>query len=272
MKNAYNGRIVNYEHVHGLTEADFTALLESLNLVPELTVLEGCVGYGAVARRILAAHPKIEITCYDNSELQLGRLRQEIPDLAESAQMMDMRSIRYPDNSFDRYVIKAGLQELPLKKQPKAFEEAFRVLKPRGLFVIWQPTPSERVREVFTEIVRKKDELAGFESMARNRFWNTLEEWAELFHSAGFTDVEVYHEADFVFQARNRASELVSKERLAGTTEAELKALAEQRVSELVSHTKTCIPAKLIKELEYKDIGYDFSIRVPNLIIRGRKA
>ena len=96
--------------------------------------LEIAAGTGRVTRHIrerIAASAKLIAS--DISEDMLGEAKKKLSDLAIEWQNIDAQQLPFPDNSIDLVVCCFGYMFVPDK--PKAFAEAYRVLRPGGMFL-----------------------------------------------------------------------------------------------------------------------------------------
>jgi ubiquinone/menaquinone biosynthesis C-methylase UbiE len=195
MINGYSLRNVRYEKVHQVKSEDFDALVSSLNLEDDHIVGDFCSGYGAVTREILARGNKVKSILIDRSHDQIARSYKELPDEEVSRLIADVRDIPLKDSYFDRIAMKMGLHEMPLFEQQKILSEVHRVLKPKGVFSLWNVIASDILEQsLFQAIIHEKDRLAEFESMAINRYLQREDQLREMLQITGFDDLKLVHE------------------------------------------------------------------------------
>ena len=97
--------------------------------------LEIAAGTGRVTRHIRERLPaSAKLIASDISEEMLSEAKKKLSHLAVDWQMIDAQQLPFGDNSIDLVVCCFGYMFVPDK--PKAFAEAYRVLKPGGLFLI----------------------------------------------------------------------------------------------------------------------------------------
>ena len=99
------------------------------------SVLEMAAGTGAVTR-ILAAGlgPATTLIATDLNQAMLDRATSQIPpDPRLTFQQADAQALPFPDHSFDLVLCQVGVMFFPDK--PRAYAEAYRVLKPGGTFL-----------------------------------------------------------------------------------------------------------------------------------------
>lgn len=285
MRNAYEDRVVEFEKVHKINPADMAELVRIVAPSPGLRVLDGCAGYGAVCKAILAQCADTEMWAYDFSRTQLARFRENLPEIpSERVRLETMCETGLTHGAFDVYVIKTGLQEVSYKKQLLTVRHAFDLLKPGGRFVVWQPImDDEEGRDLFADTIREKDRLAGFMSMALDRYFATHDEFLHLFAQAGFTGVQVAHVIPYPLNAGNRLFELASRERqqhirsqgaVTPADEESLARLGAARVEALCAYLRwrgEQASDALRQRVQFWDSGEDVGFTVTMRILVGHK-
>lgn len=281
----FDYRIVEYEKIHKIKDEYFEELVDAVDPKPGETILGGMDGYGSVSKWVLKRAEekgfKPEIFTLDESETQIDRARKNIPDIDEQHIIKaDIRDTGFAEGKFDSVVIKMGVHEVPKEEQEKLFAEIYRILKAGGKFVIWELALDEETQKVFQDIIRKKDELAGFDKLVKNRYFPRHEELRELFEKAGFTDVRDHYEIFYEPSTLGRKEELVSKERkqlieqkgeILVEDEEHLKTLGEEKAEKLTEYTRQRIPENLRDKMKYRDLGNDVQFQVKKIIMVGFK-
>ena len=127
----------------------------------------------------------------DRSPDQLDRSYEELPNKPVSRVISDVRSLPFKNCYFDKAAIKMGLHEMPLLEQQTAVNEVYRTLKPEGVFAVWSTLALDEIEQaMFQAIVREKDRLAGFDSLARDRYLQREGQVCSLLRNAGFTNIQ----------------------------------------------------------------------------------
>jgi ubiquinone/menaquinone biosynthesis C-methylase UbiE len=101
-------------------------------------VLETAAGTGVVTRALVAALPHdVSIIATDLNQPMLDHAASQLAAERVTWRQADAQMLPFPDGIFDAVVCQFGVMFLPDK--PRAFAEAFRVLKPGGcfLFSVW---------------------------------------------------------------------------------------------------------------------------------------
>jgi SAM-dependent methyltransferase len=130
---------------------------EAAALMPPIggDVLEICIGSGTLTRG-LAAASSASYTGVDLSGNLLRTLRRRVPGVWPV--QADAHRLVFADGSFDTALVFSGLHHLP--RYPAALEEIFRVLRPDGSFVCFEPNS----RAWYRVFIRRMRGLVGFYS------------------------------------------------------------------------------------------------------------
>jgi ubiquinone/menaquinone biosynthesis C-methylase UbiE len=162
-------------HADPVSLARFLALAE---LRPNHRVLDVATGAGHVA---LAAAPQVlEVVALDITPEMLDQAKQ----LAAAREIRNVtfvvgnaEQLPFPAASFDRVLVRSAPHHF--KQLIPALAEAYRVLRPGGVFAVSDCSPPPVVRD-WLEVV----EVGRDPSHVRSR---ALEEWRALLQSLGFT-------------------------------------------------------------------------------------
>lgn len=127
IKRGFDDRIVKYEYIHGNQQSDFQNMITAIDPKETDIILDGCGGYMDISKRILNQFinndRKPEIYVWDESSVQLERAKAENILPEDHLLQGDIIDISFPDNMFDKVVVKMGMHEIPLEKQKIAFQE-----------------------------------------------------------------------------------------------------------------------------------------------------
>lgn len=285
IKRGFDDRIVKYEYIHGNQEQDFKNLITAIDPKETDIILDGCGGYMDISKRILNQFinndRKPEIYVWDESSVQLERAKAENILPEDHLLQGDIIDISFPDNMFDKVVVKMGMHEISFEKQKIAFQECYRVLKPGGKLIIWELSlPNDEVQKLFQEIIREKDRICGFDFLAENRYFQKHSELVELFNQAGFKNIKDEFPIKSHLSMERRLSEFVSKDRLEiirtkGRIEHEdenlLSQFAYERLKKLCEYIREKVPEHLKEKLQYKDSGSNIEFVVDKIIMSGKK-
>lgn len=282
--NSYQKRIVSYEKIHSIDEKDFESLVSIVNPENGQIVLDACCGYGAVSKRLLQTINKnsldTKIVLLDSSELQLSRAKESLKEENIDFVLSDARRTPFPENHFDTVVNKMGLHEVDKKSQNEMLKEFYRIIKPGGKIVIWELALDEKTQPIFSEIIKKKDELAGFDSLVRNRHFPQKKEIIDELQNGGFKNAKVEHDVFPKLSIRNRKEEFVSAERLKvleekgfleESDEVELEKLAEEKIEKLRSFIKENLSPEDKLLMGYSETEGDTTLTASKAIFKATK-
>jgi ubiquinone/menaquinone biosynthesis C-methylase UbiE len=115
-------------------------------------ILETAAGTGTATRALVSSLPEsVSIVATDLNQPMLDHASSQLPSTRVTWRQADAQHLPFPDGEFDAVVCQFGVMFFPDK--PRAFSEAYRVLKPGGrfLFNVW-----DRIEEnEFSDIVVK---------------------------------------------------------------------------------------------------------------------
>ncbi len=141
------------QHLGPLIFAPYAEDLASrLADMPHGRILETAAGTGVVTRTLVTALPEsVSIVATDLNQAMVDHASSRLSSSRVTWRQADAQALPFPDGEFDAVVCQFGVMFFPDK--PRAFSEAYRVLKPGGrfLFNVW-----DRIEEnEFADIVVK---------------------------------------------------------------------------------------------------------------------
>lgn len=266
LRRGYDIRIVPYEEIHSIRNEDFGALVRAVDAQDGDWILDAGSGYGAVTREILLRNPgkTLRFCNLDLCSVQIERGIKELSDrfgasFVRSAICFKQDSILHPvgcdDSAFDKVVAKMVIHEIPRAYQAPAIQGLYRLLKPGGKLVVWDLMLDEDTQGFFQEVIKKKDKLAGFDSLARYRYFLREQEWVELLKEAGFQQIK--KEADVYY-------ELHTDKRLFRELGGDLQKLEKWHA--FIREQAKLIPGRVLEKLRYADFGHDITFVPPKAI------
>lgn len=211
--NGFDKRIVLYEEIHKVKEEDFDILLNALDVFNCESLLDAGCGYGAITLGALKKDiNNLKISLSDFSYVQLDRAKKEINLAIEH--LLSKPEInfifdnivftKFTEYSFDAIGAKMVFHEINKKYQTKAMGEWFKTLKDGGRLVIWDLSLSSWNQELIQDIVREKDQLAGFQYMVDNRYFLREDEILLMLKEAGFKTYEKIHDITYHINTEKR--------------------------------------------------------------------
>jgi ubiquinone/menaquinone biosynthesis C-methylase UbiE len=151
-----------------------------------MKILDAMCGNGVISKE-LSKKDNVELYLLDNSSFQIDLAKKSI----KNAKFFvgSILNTPFENDFFDRIILRNGIHEIPEDKQEILYKELFRILKKGGLFLNWATLLTKNNREVYTDIVRMKDKIAGFRDLVKNRYFVTKEEFLELIKNSGFEKI-----------------------------------------------------------------------------------
>jgi ubiquinone/menaquinone biosynthesis C-methylase UbiE len=154
--------------------------------------LELASGTGRVTRHIRERIPaSARLIASDISEEMLGEAKKKLGHLAIEWQDIDAQELPFKDNSIDLVVCCFAYMFVPDK--PKAFAEAYRVLRPGGQFLFTTWDSLEKNEASYTARSIAKEYLEGPVPASYNQATSMNDETAirQLLQGAGFSKMAI---------------------------------------------------------------------------------
>ena len=252
-KEGFDVRIVSYEHIHSIKPEDEEAFLRAIAPKPHDKILDAFCGYGAIGKNCINKEPKIDLYLNDESEVQIKRARENLPKLPkEKFICSEFEEAGFKDSFFDKVVIKMGLHEVPKDEQLVVAKEVFRILKPTGRFVIWDIMLNKQNQKLWQEVIRKKDELAGFDMLVKERYFFREDEFKKNMKRAGFKKIKEFYIVNYRFSSVKRLESELHNDK--------------KRLEKLNEFIRKRFPENLKKKHKYEDFGDDIQFNITKKI------
>ncbi len=252
-KEGFDLRIVSYEHIHSIKPEDKKALIEAIDLRPNEKILDAFCGYAAIGQSCLEREPAIELWLNDESEVQLSRAKENVPEVQKNHFVLgSFPTVPFEHSFFDKIVIKMGLHEVSKPDQPRVAKKARDILKEKGMLVIWDIMLNEDTQVLFQDIIRKKDELAGFHRLAKERYFFREDEFLQTMKEAGFSKIQEFHVMTYRFSSIKRLEQELNNDRI--------------RLKQLNEFIRKRFPDALRQRLHYEEKGEDTQFNVTKKI------
>ena len=222
--NAYEVRNANYAIVHSESEVDFNQFIDALAIIDGEKVIDIGGGYGPIFTRLINRYPGLTFSydLLDGGSFQLKKSEEKIKVLLADKQNdsvvrymhQDATQLDLPAEYYDLVICKMFFHEIPKKYKKELIKSLSAILKPGGRMVIWNPDLDENDYQFYTSVIKKKDELAGFESLVQNRHFLLNNDFHQLVDEAGFIDFKKLLTFDYHLSTKNRLDEEFSGDRL----------------------------------------------------------
>jgi len=225
-------------------------------------------GQASVSQRILDHYESqgklASIFFSDGYQNQFAKAKENLNPYKEKGHMVtglleDIRSFPLLGPSLDVIVIKMGLHELRKEDQKEVVKRLMKNLTPSGDLFIWESMgQTPEINNFFKKVVRKKDELAGYRSFVRDRYFCTEEEIIDLAEKSGAREIEkIYEGNNFDYVTR-----VLSEADFGGDTE---------KLRELNEYIRSISTPKIAQSIRMNDSGDSIKMHFAKKIFRIRK-
>ncbi|MBU2576473.1 MAG: class I SAM-dependent methyltransferase [Nanoarchaeota archaeon] len=257
-KEGFDVRVVSYEHIHNIQPEDEEAMIKAINPKPKEKVLDAFCGYGAVGRNCLEKEPKIDLWLNDESEVQIKRAKNNLSKIPKNHFICsEFEEANFLNSSFDKVIIKMGLHEVPKNEQLIVAKKVFRILKPKGKFIVWDIMLTKETQLLWQEIIRKKDELSGFDMLVKERYFFREDEFLSNMKKAGFKKIKEFRIVKYRFSSRKRLEQELHNDK--------------KRLEQLNEFIRKKFPDNLKKKLNYNDLGDDVQFNtIKKIFVMGK--
>lgn len=215
INRSWNRRNVDFSNIHGTNQEAYSALFGSMDLKQGMIIGDLMSGYGDVSKIILNYckdnNLSLELVLLDAYAIQLERSKDFLIEYNNEKYSInrvlgDIRKMPFLNSSLDIAIVKMGLHELPKNEQNIALQDIFRVMKPQGKLFVWHSSGlNPELAEYWRKVVRKKDELAGYNDFVRDRYLMDYQELTQSIKDAGFIEVEQIYDGDLIYETKKLA-------------------------------------------------------------------
>jgi len=214
MPKGYDTRVVVYEKIHSLTPEMFDKLVLTIAPKDGDKIMDVGAGYGAVTREIIARNPNLDIDycLLEKSNVQIERAKRELKNCVSlnffeqkiQFSNFDVLSHQLEYEQFDKIAAKSFIHEIPHAEKLHSLRELHKLLKPKGKLVIWQYCLTDEDGDFFRNLMRMKDEIAGFDELVFVRDFLNEAELLDLLREAGFVHIQREHIFDYNLHTKLR--------------------------------------------------------------------
>ena len=253
MKTPYSNIKRDCQYLHNFKSKDLENFIALAKINSGMIVLDAMCGEGTVSKE-LSKIKGIRLSLLDNSKFVIDEAKKKI----KGAEFFvgSILKTNFKESMFDRVVIRNGIYEVPKKEQIKLYREVNRILKKNGLFLNWIPKLNENNQKFFNKLTNKKDALAGYEDLVRNRYLMTKEELSEDLKKVGFRDINFVNLDIYYTLSTKKWCEIDFK--------GDKNKLNE--LNEYIRNLDLKHP-----QIEVDDVGEDIKLKIPALISIAKK-
>jgi len=275
---SFDKRCVRYEELHDNRAEYFETLVAASGVRDGAIVLDVGCGYGACTREVLRRRSgltRLSIQLIDESGVQLRRAQRELDEWSiDPSVFLDFKLGTFPTSfcngdmassfrlgsRFNLVFAKMVLHEVPANMQAGFVRGLSECLLPGGVLVLWDLCLDQDTCCFFRNVIRKKDELAGFDTLVVRRNFLSYDELCTLFSGTDFESFSEVMLIDYELDTRKRLGP-----ELQGDTEIldEWHNYIRQEIREL--------PPKMRTDIGYKDEGNRITFHVRKGIFRAER-
>jgi len=199
-------RDVNFTKIHNIEEDLWERFLRVIDPKEGEFILDAMGAYGDLIARI-RSQLNAELYLCDLCETDVENAQMANADIAANISCQSVLDLNYNSGFFDKVVCKMGLHEVGLAQQLFTMKNMFRILKPGGSLILWNIILENSYANMFRDVIREKDILAGFDHGVLNRYFFTEQELQSTVVGSGFAWVESEFTFTHRFSTKNRLSE-----------------------------------------------------------------
>ncbi len=173
--------------------------------------------------------------------------------------LADARKIPLENDSVNKVVVKMGIHEVPRKDQQLIVDEIFRILRKGGIVSIWDVMPLKKDEQIlFQRVIRKKDELAGFDTLVKNRYFYREDEIKANLKKAGFSKIKLFSPISYRLSTEKRLDEEFGGDK--------------KKLEKWNDFIRKLIPKNAKKRLHYIDKGNTIKLTFRKAIVKAIKS
>jgi ubiquinone/menaquinone biosynthesis C-methylase UbiE len=208
----YNRRRVDYNHIHATPKEHYDILFELMKIMDHQSVMDIGGGYGEILLEFKKRYAPIKFfyDLLEPSRLQILKGRERISH--EFGKEHTNRYVRFietdflsliPEKNYDHVILKMVFHEFNLDDKVSALKKAKSLCKEDGKLTIWRPYLPQHIRDFFSAIMLKKDELAGYQ-LLRESCFESENQFKEILVQADLPVLEPVFIFEYIFDSFRR--------------------------------------------------------------------
>jgi ubiquinone/menaquinone biosynthesis C-methylase UbiE len=243
---SYTGRNVDYKKVHAHKTQDMESLIDSLDLQNGEILADIMGGHGDVTINAInqCAQKGIQI-----KPILVDKYSSQFPQETFCTTIIsDSRKMPIGNECIDKAAIKLGLHEMKQSGKIKTLKEIHRILKKKGKLAIWEiGLKNKKELKFYSKVIQKKDQLAGFDDLVKNRRFCRETELFDVLNKAGFTNVKKRQNTIFEMSTKNWLTTDLGND--------------STKLEKWNNYIRENISEELKKELQFKDEGETIQLK-----------
>jgi len=267
LESGWSNRCVDFKKIHGNENNAFSALVSDMNLKEGMEIADIMCGYGSVSKEVLENCRKkgisLRLHLLDAYEKQINGSENYLANYTTNGCSInriigDAKNLPIKEKSLDKVIIKMGLHEVQKNNQMRILSNSFRSLREGGQLYVWDIMgKDEEINKYFNMIAKKKDELAGYTSLVKNRHFSSNKEIVELMKSVGIRNITNLYTDDFHFDTKKFLEVDFSND--------------NNKLTEFNEYIRNLLPSHIKKEISYREEGDNIGMIFERRIIRAER-
>lgn len=209
----YEKRDVDFSLIHNESDEVYYKLIDHMAICDGQAFLDIGGGYGSFLYKLMNHIPEtsMEYHLWDSSKIFIAKANSDYencfdkcPNIKVSFIHNDSLNISENHSTYNVILCKMFVHEIPKSDKRKVFDNIYSLLKPGGRVYFWKPHLTEKNYDFYTKVIAKKDQLANFENLARERAFLLNTELEAHLSDSGFQEINQLFDFDYILHTERR--------------------------------------------------------------------
>ncbi|MEN2281653.1 class I SAM-dependent methyltransferase [Algoriphagus sp. SE2] len=209
----YKKRDVDFSLIHNESDEVYFKLIDLMAICDGQAFLDIGGGYGSFLYKLLNRIPDTRMKYYlwDSNKPFIAKAIRDYEKCANKDSNIDVSfvhnnglNISEDHSKFDVILCKMFIHEIPKSDKEKVFNNIYSLLKPGGRVYFWKPDLSEKNYDFYRRVIAKKDQLADFENLAKERDFLLNTELEAHLANSGFQEISKLFDFDYILHTDRR--------------------------------------------------------------------
>lgn len=209
----YEKRDVDFSLIHNESDEVYYKLIDFMSIGDGQAFLDLGGGYGSFLYKLLNHIPetKMEYHLWDSSKTFIAKAKNDYERFIDKSPNINVNFVHHDSlkdlgnhSKFDVILCKMFIHEIPRSDKGKVFDNIYSLLKPGGRVYFWKPDLSVENYDFYTNVIAKKDQLANFENLAKERAFLLNSELEAYLADSGFQEISQLFDFDYLLQTERR--------------------------------------------------------------------